>query len=880
MTVTAMNANHCPGSLMFLFEGYFGRILYTGDFRYQNSLLTNTSLITRPVVDRLYLDNTYCHPNCLFQTRERAAKEIIRLIEKYPDHHILLSVHSLGKEELLRQLATHFKTQVILDREKLQQLKLIHADNLFSTDLFSTDPEISRIEAVLSTLVMARRRQLVKQGADVLVIMPTALGMIMPHEQRFSSHKNVHIVEYSDHSSYRELRKFVSEVQPKLVIPIVKGKLKDTIKNVALNTTDMSHFNDLLDCGPVLEYTIPTSVRQYSMQSLPLHMKSTGNAIKLRKPMFTPKKRKRKATTEIMYLTPKSGRGIPSKGSQCSSPSKLPVSRKGLNIAVETCSRVDEIAVTAHDNVVQTAPKKDGKKQRFNFKKLHGMSTRLTGVSQPVSTANPVEGARIEAKGEMCSSFINIKQEYPDDRSAFVQKNIPWHPAASHNPAANIIDWLSSCQTAIKTEEEQTEFYLENRPRSTETSADSGCPGNNSPTHSAHHPQNYTPVATMTNTIPLASSTSADAPAAPAPRVDVLHIPQVPSRSDSTDSLIGKQPLKRKRMDSDDILLCGEPCPTNLKNVQTRGDNDRTRKESLDDAVDTAGFLPVITDVSGGCNMYWSTAEEDEANNNVTGKFDVGTETMQTICSNPPDNGGDQCEKSPDSDPDQCEFTTQNMCVIPEDQCKGTDAECKSNKAMSSSSSRQNQKAVSTYMKSKQSFGFERQSCVSDAHESAAHSETEKQLTVPMTWPGHSKITKKRMRQRMNNAVYSSVDDNMSASDIFYTSPEHRNVSHEMFGQSKRGNKLQPINQCSPTDSDCEESPHFEVTSYDSDQTIDYVDTVNSGTNTKSVFGHVQHMDVAELDDLILDDIQYRLKCRHLWSVQQKPWCLLSNTVT
>jgi DNA cross-link repair 1B protein len=33
MYVTAIDANHAPGSTMFLFEGYFGVILYTGDFR-------------------------------------------------------------------------------------------------------------------------------------------------------------------------------------------------------------------------------------------------------------------------------------------------------------------------------------------------------------------------------------------------------------------------------------------------------------------------------------------------------------------------------------------------------------------------------------------------------------------------------------------------------------------------------------------------------------------------------------------------------------------------------------------------------------------------------------------------------------------------------
>ena len=33
-TVTVLDANHSMGSVMFLFEGDFGRILYTGNFRF------------------------------------------------------------------------------------------------------------------------------------------------------------------------------------------------------------------------------------------------------------------------------------------------------------------------------------------------------------------------------------------------------------------------------------------------------------------------------------------------------------------------------------------------------------------------------------------------------------------------------------------------------------------------------------------------------------------------------------------------------------------------------------------------------------------------------------------------------------------------------
>ena len=50
---------------MLLLEGPFGRILHTGDFRweadYASSMLTDEVLTWAPI-DRLYIDNTYAHP--------------------------------------------------------------------------------------------------------------------------------------------------------------------------------------------------------------------------------------------------------------------------------------------------------------------------------------------------------------------------------------------------------------------------------------------------------------------------------------------------------------------------------------------------------------------------------------------------------------------------------------------------------------------------------------------------------------------------------------------------------------------------------------------------------------------------------------------------
>ncbi len=67
-TVVFMDANHIIGSSMILFMGYFGTVLYTGDLRYHDCILSKNSYLFNPngtikyPVDELILDNTYCDP--------------------------------------------------------------------------------------------------------------------------------------------------------------------------------------------------------------------------------------------------------------------------------------------------------------------------------------------------------------------------------------------------------------------------------------------------------------------------------------------------------------------------------------------------------------------------------------------------------------------------------------------------------------------------------------------------------------------------------------------------------------------------------------------------------------------------------------------------
>ncbi len=66
------------------FQGYFGKIVYTGDFRFNNAMVEEPPLRGICDVDVLYLDNSYCHPQCVFPTRSEALNTIIHIIEQHP----------------------------------------------------------------------------------------------------------------------------------------------------------------------------------------------------------------------------------------------------------------------------------------------------------------------------------------------------------------------------------------------------------------------------------------------------------------------------------------------------------------------------------------------------------------------------------------------------------------------------------------------------------------------------------------------------------------------------------------------------------------------------------------------------------------------------
>ncbi|XP_076598209.1 5' exonuclease Apollo [Chaetodon auriga] len=262
LTVTLIDANHCPGAVMFLFEGYFGSILYTGDFRYTPSMLREPCLRTNTTIDVLYLDNTNCDPNRTLPSRQRATQQIKEIIRSHPNHSVVIGLYALGKECLLLELAMEFKTWIEVSFERMETLKALELP-----DVFTTDPGAGRIRVVEQSAICYASLLQWNKEQPTLAILPTSRPLV-------SFHPNVHVVPYSDHSSYQELEDFVSALKPTSVIPIVGNYVPGSLS--ALVPSRKRH-----------EILVPESVRHYMLRQ-PESQLSTSACSSLRRRHFQP----------------------------------------------------------------------------------------------------------------------------------------------------------------------------------------------------------------------------------------------------------------------------------------------------------------------------------------------------------------------------------------------------------------------------------------------------------------------------------------------------------------------------------------------------------------------------------------------------------------
>ncbi|KAJ9541727.1 hypothetical protein OSB04_028233 [Centaurea solstitialis] len=146
-TVTAFDANHCPGAVMLLFEGSFGNILHTGDCRLTpeclqrlpEKYLGNTSKEPKCRLDYVFLDCTFGSFSSKMPSKHVGIRQVIDCIWKHPDARVVyLTCDLLGQEEILVSVCQTFGSKIFVDKENNPEC--FQALSLIVPHILSQDP--------------------------------------------------------------------------------------------------------------------------------------------------------------------------------------------------------------------------------------------------------------------------------------------------------------------------------------------------------------------------------------------------------------------------------------------------------------------------------------------------------------------------------------------------------------------------------------------------------------------------------------------------------------------------------------------------------------------------------------------------------------------
>ncbi|XP_034592863.1 DNA ligase 6 isoform X2 [Setaria viridis] len=267
--VTAVDANHCPGAVQFLFSSpgpNTERYVHTGDFRYTESMTHDPYLLEFVRADAVFLDTTYCNPKFTFPSQEEAVDYVVNAIKHVKDESsaagkrvlCLIATYVVGKERILLEVARRCGCSIHVDSRKMEILTVLGfggENGVFTEDASVTDVHVIGWNVLGETWPYFRpnfvkmKEIMVERGYMKAVgFVPTGWMYETKKEGfavRVKDSLEIHLVPYSEHSSYDELRDYVKFLHPKRVIPTVgvdAGKL-DSKEAIAMQ----KHFSGLVD---------------------------------------------------------------------------------------------------------------------------------------------------------------------------------------------------------------------------------------------------------------------------------------------------------------------------------------------------------------------------------------------------------------------------------------------------------------------------------------------------------------------------------------------------------------------------------------------------------------------------------------------------------
>ncbi|XP_060078956.1 protein artemis-like [Ylistrum balloti] len=238
--VTLLPAAHCPGSVMFLFEGSEGTVLYTGDFRWEASHISNVAALhdgdsVKPI-QSLYVDTTFCHPDCFhIPSRQDCVEAVSGLVKEWiakgHGHVVHFTPRSnFGHEHLLKEISTRTSLKIHVSNAKVRLYEQICG----LRGVFTSDPDETPIHACLrekftkgdSNSLPCGYKAPKHSKINKMVILPSTMYFTKKMRLNLSNivekTGGIYRVCYSFHSSYSEVRNVVTYLKPCKVRPNVK----------------------------------------------------------------------------------------------------------------------------------------------------------------------------------------------------------------------------------------------------------------------------------------------------------------------------------------------------------------------------------------------------------------------------------------------------------------------------------------------------------------------------------------------------------------------------------------------------------------------------------------------------------------------------------
>ncbi|KAL7566296.1 hypothetical protein ACA910_013622 [Epithemia clementina (nom. ined.)] len=275
VTVTLIDANHCPGAVMMLFQVGGRSILHVGDFRWSAGVMLSppeSPLRTfcaatggTQRLDELFLDTTYCNPKYELPCQQEAISAAVEYAEKQVKEArlmkqsilLLFGAYTIGKERIYLAVAEHLKMKVYVDRRRYRILSQFGWPPERMT-IFTTNPQESVLWVVplghvsMNKLPSYTSVQIGKSFSRdfdrVIGFRPTGWTLTSKPQKYKDGSKTSLIkaatrgkvsscgVPYSEHSSFPELVECLKALDPRKIVPTVSvSKSKEQVDILLLH---------------------------------------------------------------------------------------------------------------------------------------------------------------------------------------------------------------------------------------------------------------------------------------------------------------------------------------------------------------------------------------------------------------------------------------------------------------------------------------------------------------------------------------------------------------------------------------------------------------------------------------------------------------------